>query len=72
MSFTEAKWKDAYVAAIFESDRRNIPSRIASAQVVLRTRLFELRNSIEQKQERDRVENAMRMLDLLRRTDLSA
>jgi hypothetical protein len=72
MSSTEASWKDAYVAAIFESDRRNIPLRIASAQAVLRTRFYQLRNSAEQKQERDRVENAMRMLDLLRRIDLPA
>ena len=65
---TQAVWKAAYRAAISENNHRKLPARIASAQAVLRTRLRELRNSVEQRQERDCVESAMRMLDLLLRT----
>jgi hypothetical protein len=72
MNLSQANWKDLYAAAILESNRGAIPARVASAQRVLRDRLQELRYSNEQRMERDRVESAMRMLDLLLRTELTA
>lgn len=58
-------WKAAYVAALFESDKRRIPSRIASARSILSDRLYQLRYTVEQRTERDRIEHALKMLDLL-------
>jgi hypothetical protein len=72
MNLTQPEWKELYAAAILENNRRAIPSRVASAQHVLRRRLQELRYSEEQRSERERVESAMRMLDLLLRTEVPA
>jgi hypothetical protein len=72
MNLTQVDWKELYAAAILEPNRHAIPQRVASAQSVLRRRLQELRYSEGHRTERERVESAMRMLDLLLRTELAA
>ena len=72
MNLPQIEWKQLYAAAILEHNRRAIPGRVASAQQVLRQRLQELRYQEDRRNERERVESAMRMLDLLLRTELAA
>jgi hypothetical protein len=72
MDSPQVRWKELYAAAILEDNRRALPGRVASAQYVLQRRLQELRYADDQRVERKRVESAMRMLDLLLRTELTA
>jgi len=63
-------WEELYRAAVLERDHKILASRIDFAQTVLRKRLQELWRSPEHHDDRLRIERAMRMLDLLRRTEL--
>jgi hypothetical protein len=61
---SEPAWKSAYVSAIFAGERE-IPFRVAAAQAALRERLSQLPYCPEARSERERIENALRMLRLL-------
>ncbi len=63
-------WKQLYLKAIFESESEALPKSIIEAQDALHTRFQELRDASND-EERNRVERAMRMLELLRVTQVS-
>jgi hypothetical protein len=60
-------WEEAYRAAVLETDRDKLADRIDLAMAVLRACLREIRCS----RERQRIEDAVRTLDLIRRTELT-
>ena len=59
-------WKDLYVAALFESDRPKIASRIATAQAAITARKRELTISVRDVQERHTLDNALFSLEALK------
>jgi hypothetical protein len=60
----------AYRAAMFETDHDKLIDEIDSAIPVLLTRLQELDSSFEHLRERQRISDALRTLDMLRRIEL--
>jgi hypothetical protein len=62
-------WKDLYQAALFESDLKKLPERIADAESAVVTRTRELFYASEDgTEERDSLEYAMCALHSLRRS----
>jgi hypothetical protein len=63
-------WEEAYRAAVLETDNRQLIDRIDSARTVLRESLLEANSSLEHISERQRIEDALRTLDMIRRIQL--
>ena len=64
-------WEELYVAAVLETDPTKMADRISIAQDALRERWHELRQvPLARDRERQRVEDAIRTLNLLRLTEL--
>ncbi len=64
-------WEELYVAAVLESDPAKVESRIDVAQGALRERWQILCQAPRARdRERQRVEDAMRTLNLIRETEL--
>jgi hypothetical protein len=59
-------WHECYRAALLESDRNQLPVRINTAMDTLIQHLRGA-NDVDQRRERDRILQALRMLDLLQR-----
>jgi len=64
-------WEDLYVAAVLETDPGKISEKISLAQDALRERWHELRQvPLARNREKQRVEDAIRTLNLLRLNEL--
>jgi hypothetical protein len=64
-------WEDLYVAAVLETDPTKIGDRLNLAQDALRERWHELRQvPIARHPERQRVEDAIRTLNMIRLNEL--
>ena len=64
-------WEDLYAAAVLETDPERISERINLAQDALRDRWRDLQNlPLARDRERQRVEDAIRTLNLIRLTEL--
>lgn len=64
------EWEAAYRAAMLETDQHKLIGRIDSAMTVLRASLLELDASLEHLSERQRISDALRTLDMIRRIEL--
>ena len=62
-------WEIAYRSAMLETDRQKVAGKIDSAVAVLRARLLELNSSLDDKIQRERIEDAMRTLEVVRRME---
>jgi hypothetical protein len=60
------RWKDFYVAALFENDKLKIAQRIAEAQIEILARRRELTISATDVRERHALDNALFSLEALR------
>jgi len=65
------EWEEAYEAAVLELDQVQLPERIRVATTVLQESLQRLGESPQDSHERQWIEDAMRTLEMLRRTELS-
>jgi hypothetical protein len=66
-------WEELYAAAVLETDPSKIGDRINTAQDALRDRWQTLHQMpLARKHERKRVEDAIRTLNLIRKTELEA
>ncbi len=66
-------WEELYVAAVLETDPTKVADRIELAQEALRERWQVLRQAPRARdRERQRVEDAMRTLNLIRQTELTS
>ena len=65
-------WEEAYRAAVLETDHNKLIDKIDSATTVLRKSLREASSPPEQTSERQRIEDALRTLDTIRRIELHA
>jgi len=66
-----AVWEDLYVAAVLETDPNKIVEKISLAQDALRERWHELREvPLARDREKQRVEDAIRTLNMIRVTEL--
>ncbi len=63
----EPAWKSLYTAAIFENDKLKLQERVLCARQAVIRHLRTLPYSPERRGERDRLEYALTMLDLLLR-----
>jgi len=63
-------WEEAYRAAVLETDHNKLMDKIDSATTVLRKSLLEASSPPEHIGERQRIEDALRTLDMIRRTEL--
>jgi len=64
-------WEELYVAAVLETDPNKIVEKISLAQDALRERWHELRQvPLARDREKQRVEDAIRTLNLLRLNEL--
>jgi len=63
-------WQGAYRAAMLETDQRKLFGKIESATAVLRACLLELGSSVEEDGEAERIADALRTLELIRRVEL--
>jgi hypothetical protein len=63
-------WQGAYRAAMVETDQRRLGGKIDSATAVLRACLLELDSSAEEGGEIERIADALRTLELIRRVEL--
>jgi hypothetical protein len=63
----EPAWKSLYIAAIFETDKLKLQERVLCARHALLRHLRTLPDTQERRGERDRIEYALAMLDLLLR-----
>jgi hypothetical protein len=65
-------WGEAYADAMLETDYRQLAAKIDFAAQVLQSCLLELSSAPEDAQERQRIEDALRTLDTVRRIELRA
>lgn len=66
-------WEDLYAAAVLETDPEKISERINLAQDALRSRWRDLQElPVARTCERQRVEDAIRTLNLIRQTELQS
>ena len=66
-------WRELYIAAVFETDKKRMSERIADAESVLALRARELFHADgEHLQERQAVDSAINALYILRRTTMCA
>jgi len=74
MEMAEPKdWEELYAAAVLETDPTKAVNRINTAQHALRERWHALsQEPIAHDRERERVEDAMRTLNLIRETELES
>jgi hypothetical protein len=64
-------WEELYAAAVLETDPEKISERINLAQDALRDRWRDLQKlPLARERERQRVEDAIRTLNLIRQTEL--
>jgi len=63
-------WEEAYRAAVLETDHNKLIDKIDSATTVLRKSLLEASSPPEHIGERQRIEDALRTLDMIRRIEL--
>jgi hypothetical protein len=63
-------WEEAYRAAMLETDQHKLMDKIAFAIPVLGAALSELESTPEQSIERQRISDALRTLDMIRRVEL--
>jgi hypothetical protein len=63
-------WEEAYRSAVLETDHNKLIDKIDSATTVLRKSLLEAGSPPEQISERQRIEDALRTLDTIRRIEL--
>jgi hypothetical protein len=64
-------WEGAYRAAVLETDEHKLMGKIDSAMAVLRACLLELDSSPEHFDERQRISDALRTLEMIRRIELN-
>jgi len=64
------EWEEAYRAAVLETDHNKLMDKIDSATTVLRKSLLEASSPPEHIGERQRIEDALRTLDMIRRIEL--
>jgi hypothetical protein len=64
------KWEEVYRAALLEPDERKLDARITSAIPVLQGHLLELDGSPEHVGEKQRIADALRTLEMIRRVEL--
>ena len=62
-------WEETYRAAVLETDQRQLADKIDAAKTILGQRLLELGSSSDRIQERQRVTDALRTLDMIRRIE---
>jgi hypothetical protein len=62
-------WEETYRAAVLETDQRKLADKIDAANKILGQRLLELGSSSDRSQERQRVTDALRTLDMIRRIE---
>ena len=65
-STAHASWRELYLGALFETDKRKIPERIAEAERALICREHELFTGTKNKSEREAVNTALHALHALR------
>ncbi len=65
-------WEEAYRAALLETDPPKLIGQIDSAMSMLRACLLKLSYSPTQDGEAERIADALRTLDLLRRVELTS
>jgi antitoxin component HigA of HigAB toxin-antitoxin module len=63
-------WEEAYRAAVLETDYHKLADKIDLAVTVLTECLLEVSSSPEHIGERQRIEDALRTLDMIRRIEL--
>jgi hypothetical protein len=63
-------WERAYRAAMLETDQRKLVGKIDSATAVLEACLLELGPSAEESGETERIADALRTLELIRRVEV--
>jgi len=63
-------WQGAYRAAMLETDQRKLIGKIESATTLLQACLLELGSSVEEDSEGERIADALRTLELIRRVEL--
>jgi hypothetical protein len=63
-------WKEVYRAAVLETDQHKLVDKIDLAISVLTERLLDASSSPEHRSERQRIEDALRTLDVIRRIEL--
>ena len=63
-------WEAVYRAAVLEMDLEKMPQKIDLAVAVLTGRLRESSSSPRDKMEKGRIEDALRTLEIIRRTEL--
>ncbi|HXY09912.1 MAG TPA: hypothetical protein VEI52_18875 [Terriglobales bacterium] len=63
-------WEGAYRAAVLETDRHKLLGKIDRARNVLRACLLELASSPTASGEKERIADALRTLDVIRRVEL--
>lgn len=63
-------WEEAYRAAVLETDHHKLAEKIDLAITVLRQCLKESSSPPERSSERQRIEDALRTLDMIRRIEL--
>jgi len=63
-------WEEAYRAAVLETDHHKLAEKIDLAITVLRQCLKESSSPPERSSERQRMEDALRTLDMIRRIEL--
>jgi hypothetical protein len=65
-------WEAVYASAMLETDLKNLAVKIDSAKKVLQCCLLELNSGPEHSGQRQRIEDALRTLDTVRRIELCA
>jgi hypothetical protein len=65
-------WEPAYTSAMLETDSKKLAVKIDVAREILQSWLSELSSSPEHRRQRERIEDALRTLDLVRRIELLA
>lgn len=63
-------WEAAYASAMLETDHKQLAVKIDSAQGILQSCLARLDRTPEYAQQRQRIEDALRTLDTVRRIEL--
>ncbi|HKW18154.1 MAG TPA: hypothetical protein VJO35_11670 [Terriglobales bacterium] len=62
-------WEAAYANAMLETDRKKLAVKIGAATEILQSWLSELSGLPEHARQRERIEDALRTLDMLRRIE---
>ena len=59
------KWEEVYALAALETDAERMPAQIATARRAIRGRLQDLEQDSDHHAERERMESALRNLDVI-------